>query len=156
MEGLLCHWALAIQEFSFETVHRKGTTNGKADALLCRSEPEIETHHAALTTVHAGFTAEKIRQARPQDDTIQQLYSALHSEQHFPHRNWKQPQICPALVTTGHSGWYCVQEVPATSFIGHCGPFVARNTAPDGSEYVPQLPSSRPSGDTEDAGEDTM
>ncbi|KAL5497053.1 hypothetical protein EMCRGX_G013449 [Ephydatia muelleri] len=30
-----------------------------------------------------------------------------------------------------------------------------RNTAPGGPEYVPQLPSNRPSGDTEDAGEDT-
>ena len=90
MEGLLCHWALAI---NFETVYRKGTTNGNTDALLCRSGPEIETRHAALTTVHAGFTAEKIRQAQQQDDTIQQLYSALHSEQHFPHRNWKQPPL---------------------------------------------------------------
>ena len=88
MEDLLCHWALAIQEFTFETVYRKGTTNGNADTLLCRSGPEIETRHAALTTVHAGFTAEKIRQAQQQDNTIQQLYSALHSEQHFPHRNW--------------------------------------------------------------------
>ena len=70
MEGYLCHWALAI---NFETVYRKGMTNGNTDALLCRSGPEIETHHAALTTVHAGFTAEEIRQAQPQDDTIQQL-----------------------------------------------------------------------------------
>ena len=30
-----------------------------------------------------------------------------------------------------------------------------RNTAPGGPEYVPQLPSSRPSGDTEDAVEDS-
>ena len=33
MEGLLCRWALAIQEFSFEIVYRKGSTNGNADAL---------------------------------------------------------------------------------------------------------------------------
>eukprot|EP00731_Ephydatia_muelleri_P008750 Em0004g1088a len=58
-----------------------------------RSGPEIETRHAALTTVHAGFTAEEIRQAQQQDNTIQQLYSSLHSEQHFPHRNWKQPPL---------------------------------------------------------------
>eukprot|EP00731_Ephydatia_muelleri_P008760 Em0004g1098a len=88
-------------EFSFETVYRKGTTNGNTDALLCRSGPQIETRHAALTTVHAGFTAEKIRQAQQQDDTIQQLYSALHSEQHFPHRNWKQPPLRIEYIVIG-------------------------------------------------------
>ena len=33
VEGLLCRWALAIQEFSFEIVYRKGIANGNADAL---------------------------------------------------------------------------------------------------------------------------
>ena len=63
MEGLLCRWALAIQEFSFEIVYRKGMTNGNADALSRRRGPDRETLHAALTTVHAGFTAEEIDQA---------------------------------------------------------------------------------------------
>ena len=62
MEGLLCHGALAIQEFSFEIMHRIETTNGNADALSRRRGPEIEACHAALTTVHAGLTAEEIMQ----------------------------------------------------------------------------------------------
>ena len=94
MEGLLCRWALAIQEFSFEIVYRKGTTNGNADALSQRRGPDRETLHAALTTVHAGFTAEEIRQAQQQDKTILQLYNfALHSEQRPPHRDWKKPPL---------------------------------------------------------------
>ena len=105
MEGLLCRWALAIQEFSFEIVYRKGSTNGNADALSRRRGPDMETRYTALTTVHASFTAEEIRQAQQQDETIQQLYKALQSEQRHPHRHWKQPplrryaQLWPQLVT---------------------------------------------------------
>eukprot|EP00731_Ephydatia_muelleri_P006920 Em0003g1168a len=73
MEGLLCRWALAIQECSFEIEYRKGTTNGNADALSRRRGPDRETLHAALTTMHAGFTAEEIRQAQQQDKTTLQL-----------------------------------------------------------------------------------
>ncbi|KAL5496544.1 hypothetical protein EMCRGX_G012850 [Ephydatia muelleri] len=86
-------WALAIQEFSFEIVYRMGTTNGNADALSQRRGPDRETLHAALTTVHAGFTAEEIRQAQQQDKTTLQLYNALHSEQRPPHRDWKKPPL---------------------------------------------------------------
>ena len=86
-------WALAIQEFSFEIVYRMGTTNGNADALSQRRGPDRETLHAALTTVHAGFTAEEIRQAQQQDKTTLQLYNALHSEQRPTHRDWKKPPL---------------------------------------------------------------
>ena len=33
MEGLLCHWALAMEEYNFNIVYRKGSLNGNADAL---------------------------------------------------------------------------------------------------------------------------
>jgi len=33
MEGLLCRWALAMQEFYFTIKYRKGSQNGNADAL---------------------------------------------------------------------------------------------------------------------------
>ena len=33
MEGLLCQWALAMQEFDFIIKYRKGCHNGNADAL---------------------------------------------------------------------------------------------------------------------------
>ena len=137
MEGLLCCWALAIQEFSFEIVYRKGSTNGNADALSRRRGPDMETGYTALTAVHASFTVEEIRQAQQQDDTIQQLYKALQSEQHHPHRHWKRPplrryaQLWPQLVTVDGI-------IPARAYFrNHCGPCFARNTAPASSEYRP-------------------
>ena len=33
MEGMLCRWALAMQEYDFQIVHRKGSLNTNADAL---------------------------------------------------------------------------------------------------------------------------
>ena len=33
MEGMLCRWALAMQEYDFHIVYRKGSLNANADAL---------------------------------------------------------------------------------------------------------------------------
>lgn len=33
MEGMLCRWALAMPEYDFQIVYRKGTLNANADAL---------------------------------------------------------------------------------------------------------------------------
>ena len=33
MEGLLCRWALALQEYDFQITYRKGSQNGNADAI---------------------------------------------------------------------------------------------------------------------------
>ena len=33
MEGLLCRWALALQEYDFSIVYQKGVSNGNADTL---------------------------------------------------------------------------------------------------------------------------
>ena len=35
MEGMLCRWALAMQEYDFEIVYCKGSLNTNADSLSC-------------------------------------------------------------------------------------------------------------------------
>ena len=46
MQGLLCQWALAMQEYNFDIVYRKGSLNGNADALS-----RATTSPCALTVV---------------------------------------------------------------------------------------------------------
>ena len=119
MEGLLCRWALAIQEFSFETVYRKGIANENADALS-RREPEMETPHAAMTTVYAGFTPEELKKAQKQDDAFQQLYTACTQLATNPTQKLEattNEMICPVMVTTGGSRWHCLQKIQARSHI---------------------------------------
>ena len=57
MEGLLCRWALALQEYTFKIVHRKGTLNGNADALSRRPHPVTTSLPVAVTTTTEPTTA---------------------------------------------------------------------------------------------------
>ena len=43
MEGLLCRWALALQEYDFKIKYYKGSLNGNADALSRCIHPETST-----------------------------------------------------------------------------------------------------------------
>ena len=65
MEGLLCRWALALQEYTFKMVHRKGTLNGNADALSRRPYPITTPLPVAVTSTTESTTA--LRQAQLED-----------------------------------------------------------------------------------------
>ena len=75
MEGLLCRWALALQEYTFKIVHRKGTLNGNADALSRRPHPVTTSLPVAVTTTTEPTTA--LRQAQLEDPILQQVQQAL-------------------------------------------------------------------------------
>ena len=75
MEGLLCRWALALQEYTVKIVHRKGTLNGNADALSRRPHPVTTSLPVAVTTTTEPTTA--LRQAQLEDPILQQVQQAL-------------------------------------------------------------------------------
>ena len=73
MEGLLCRWALALEEYNFNIVYRKGSLNGNADALS--HLPATTTKTVAITSATPKVT--DIQQAQRNDLIFQQLYQAL-------------------------------------------------------------------------------
>ena len=77
MEGMLCRWALALQEYNFTVENRKGSHNDNADALSRRRETVGRASHLAATRSTTGVLAEQIRIAQQKDDIIQQVYQAL-------------------------------------------------------------------------------
>ena len=75
MEGMLCRWALAMQEFSFDISYRKGSLNGNADALSRRIDSgEVDT--AAVTTTEVSLA--EIRAAQQGDEVIGKIYRSLY------------------------------------------------------------------------------
>ncbi|KAL5479703.1 hypothetical protein EMCRGX_G023263 [Ephydatia muelleri] len=60
MEGLLCRWALALQEYDFRIVYRKVSLNTNADALSWRKGPEL----TATTRIDAGLSTVQIHEVQ--------------------------------------------------------------------------------------------
>lgn len=54
MEGLLCRWAMAMEEYSFDIVYCKGSLNGNADALSCL--PATTSTTVAMTSATTKVT----------------------------------------------------------------------------------------------------
>ena len=76
MEGLLCRWALAMEEYNFQIVYCKGTLNGNADALSCR--PHSISAPVAMTSTTKQIT--DVQQTQQNDSVFNQIYYAfLHS-----------------------------------------------------------------------------
>ena len=82
MEGLLCRWALALQEYTFKMVHRKGTLNGNADALSRRPYPITTPLPVAVTSITESTTA--LQQAQLEDPILRRLQQALSHSQEKP------------------------------------------------------------------------
>ena len=82
MEGLLCHWALAIQQYDFQIEYMKGLQNGNADAL---------SRHSVVAITYAGQPLDDMRKAQRDDPTISMVYGTLLSKKTPTHfGNWRQ------------------------------------------------------------------
>ena len=103
MEGLLCRWSLAIQEYDFTIRYPKGFLNGNADAL---SRVYSSTSTAA-TQVSSKPLKTDLYLAQQADPLIKQLASALQKSPDKPTgQQWHHPpllrfhQMWPQLTIT--------------------------------------------------------
>ena len=84
MQGL-CRWALAIQEYDFNIIYRKGSLNSNADALS-RQQPTT----CAITVEWPQQSLVALRQSQETDSTISKVLHARLSKATAPHtQQWK-------------------------------------------------------------------
>ena len=98
MEGLLCRWALALQDYDFIIRYRKGSQNSNADALS-RCHPQTEK----WTAVASGTDRNLLKLAQKNDPVLKEVLLALRTPVKKP-AQWKQQplvrysQLWPQLV----------------------------------------------------------
>ena len=91
MEGRLCRWALALQEFDFEIKYRRGSANGNADALSRVPAVEVEADDTcSATLITPELTTDRIRKEQQKDAVLQQVTKHLTSRNDTSKPNWKQ------------------------------------------------------------------
>ena len=88
MEGLL-YWAVALQEYNFKIVYRKGTLNSNADALSRRKESRQST---PISTAASGTQTKvailDIQRAQQNDEVTLRLSRALETSGECPKGRW--------------------------------------------------------------------
>lgn len=74
--GRLARWAILLQQYDFDIVHRSGSSNGNADAL---SRREYDAIIAAFDT--SGVQTEKIKELQRRDPALADIIEYLEYEQ---------------------------------------------------------------------------
>ena len=91
MEGRLCRWALALQEFDFKITYRRGSSNANADALSRVPAIQVETSELCSTTlITPELTTRRIQEEQQRDAVLQQVIQHLTSWNSTSKPNWKQ------------------------------------------------------------------
>ena len=120
MQGLLCRWALAIQEYNYN-IYRKGPLNANADALSC-CYPSPTT---ATTVVLPQLSTANIRQAQEANTTVPPVLHARLTSTTVPDAPcWKAYiptlSIKAALASTAYCQRMPLPEILLSSLSGSC------------------------------------
>ena len=91
MEGRLCRWALALQEFDFTIEYRRGSSNANADALS--RVPTIPSTCAGIVTVPELNTLEDVAQEQGKDEVLNEVRCLVSSGLSNQPRHWNQHPI---------------------------------------------------------------
>ncbi|KFD50521.1 hypothetical protein M514_08589 [Trichuris suis] len=77
MEGRLCRWALALQEFDFTIKYSKGINNQNADALSRLVSDRSNHFNAAVQVVAPIISNQELQSAQTADPVISKVISTL-------------------------------------------------------------------------------
>ena len=91
MEGLLCRWPLAIQEYDFQIKYCEGIQNGNADALSRWMETPSEAP-SALTIIYSVKQMKLAQEENPVSNNLMQT-ALQKSPKHPNSRKWKHPPL---------------------------------------------------------------
>ena len=86
MEGLLCRWALALQEYDFHIEYKKGSSNSNADALSRR--PTYQPSDV-VSAVRTEVDIAALRYAQEHDPHLNQVLLGLKAS-HVRPPKWRQ------------------------------------------------------------------
>ena len=82
MEGMLCRWALAMQEYDFQIMYRTGILNATADAhSRCNRS---DTHSCAVASVMPHTARDELRHAQQTDSHLAKVIQACIQSPHHP------------------------------------------------------------------------
>ena len=89
MDGMLARWALAMQEYDFQIVYRKGDLNGNADVLSRWTY--LEETPCAITQMVPQYTSEQLLTTQLSDRVIARLLEACTKFRFRPlGREWRK------------------------------------------------------------------
>ncbi|KHJ40575.1 hypothetical protein D918_09350 [Trichuris suis] len=91
MEGRLCRWALALQEFDFTIKYSKGINNQNADALSRLVSDRSNHFNAAVQVVAPIISNQELQSAQTADPVISKVISTL--------LEGAEPQVIPTAAT---------------------------------------------------------
>ena len=87
MEGMLCQWSLAIQEYDFKIVYRKGSSHSNADALS-----RCSTELCAMTIGLPHYSPAELHASQSNDDILSVvLHTRLDSADTPQTTRWNKP-----------------------------------------------------------------